>query len=347
MLPCTHAFRCTHNKTLNSFLFKGEYCKTCQNFVAVLVRQTELLSETLSEDRSLIFGGDWELTYQERMRLLIARGAGLMYLLMPGLQQTQPPATVREIWAARRRKAAMIDRDKAGLLGTLHLFSSSIHTSWSACIDQYRHRIITSRSAQFCCSSVEIIELACFQKSLHVSFSGSKFFLVLLQDRWQQHDWYDLTETRFLSAEKPMIAATVPTIAPTAAIIVTFSGYRVPSAIPPKFCCKLNLKVRSSRPTNSSLKCLSPSLPFFLPILDTDLKTFNRSFLAWSHSTYQETPDLNDEAVFLKSWSGLPSTWSQSFALVQCTDTWQDLFEESILVLLAIIIFLQAFVVIY
>jgi hypothetical protein len=38
-----------------------------------------------------------------------------------------------------------------------------------------------------------------------------------------------------------MIAATVPTIAPTAAIIVTFSEYRVPSAIPPKFCCKLNL----------------------------------------------------------------------------------------------------------
>jgi hypothetical protein len=119
MLPCTLAFHCTHNKTLNSFLFKG-------------------------------------------------------------LQQTQPPATVREIWAARRRKAAMIDRDKAGLLGTLHLFSSSIHTSWSA-------------------------------------------------------------ETRFLSAEKPMIAATVPTIAPTAAIIVTLSGYLVPSAIPPKFCCKLNL----------------------------------------------------------------------------------------------------------
>jgi hypothetical protein len=71
----------------------------------------------------------------------------------------------------------MIDRDKAGLLGTLHLFSSSIHTSWSACIDQYRHRIITSRSAQFCCSSVEIIELACSRNPCMFLSVGLSSFL--------------------------------------------------------------------------------------------------------------------------------------------------------------------------
>lgn len=40
-----------------------------------------------------------------------------------------------------------------------------------------------------------------------------------------------LTVMRFLSAEKPMTAATMPTIPATAATMVTFNEYLVPSAM--------------------------------------------------------------------------------------------------------------------
>lgn len=71
--------------------------------------------------------------YQERMRLLIASGAGLVYLLIRGLQHGQPPATVSDICPNRSKKPAMIDRESVRLCGSIHLFSLSTQISWSAC----------------------------------------------------------------------------------------------------------------------------------------------------------------------------------------------------------------------
>lgn len=50
-------------------------------------------------------------TYQERMRLLSASGAGPVNLLILRLQQRQPPATVSPTCERRRSRPAMMDRE--------------------------------------------------------------------------------------------------------------------------------------------------------------------------------------------------------------------------------------------
>ena len=74
----------------------------------------QITSWNLDEGGRSWLGG----TYQERMRLLRASGAGPVNLLILRLQQRQPPAPVSPTCESRRRRPAMMDRETVWLGGT-------------------------------------------------------------------------------------------------------------------------------------------------------------------------------------------------------------------------------------